>query len=223
MAKKKLIHFAENVHFRHLFQQSYKELMEGFPMKGRWRSNFFMNSNPVILELGCGKGEYTVTLALANPGRNFIGMDIKGARLWKGCKMVEAHQINNAAFVRSRVELLEHFFTPGEVNEIWLTFPDPHEPNRRLRKRLTSPNFLEKYRKVLAPDGLIHLKTDNAGLYHYTLEVIGSAGHHLVHASEDIYNDGGSPEATSVQTFYESKFREQGVPIKYVEFRLRHE
>jgi tRNA (guanine-N7-)-methyltransferase len=223
VAKKKLIHFAENLHFRHLFQQSYTELMEGFPMKGRWRSGFFRNSNPVVLELGCGKGEYTVNLALANPGKNFIGIDIKGARLWKGCKLVEENQIANAAFIRSRVELLDHFFSPGEVDEIWLTFPDPHDPHRRSRKRLTSTNFLEKYRKVLAPDGLIHLKTDSLSLFQYTLEVIRDQGHILVQASEDIYKDGGGIESTSIQTFYEGKFREQGIPIKYIEFRLRHE
>lgn len=223
MAKKKLIHFAENVNFNHLFQQSYNELMKGFPLRGKWKSDYFQNGHPLIIELGCGKGEYTVNLAIKNPECNFIGMDIKGARLWKGCKMVEEMKIRNAAFIRSRIELLEHFFAPGEVDEIWLTFPDPHEPNRRARKRLTFPRFLEKYRQVLSKNGLIHLKTDNPGLFEYTLEMIKTGGHELIFASENIYQDAENHDATAIQTFYEAKFREEGIPIKYVEFKLSHD
>lgn len=222
MAKKKLIHFEENLSYRHLFQQSYQELMAGFPLKGCWNRDYFRNDQPIILELGCGKGEYTVNLAQANPGRNFIGMDIKGARMWKGCKMVEELQIQNAAFVRSRIELVEHFFGKDEVSEIWITFPDPHVVNRRAHKRLTSPRFLERYSQILMPGGIIHLKTDNTSLYNNTLDTIMEHGHELVFASDDVYNHPGAEEAKSVQTFYEAKFRTEGIPIKYLEFRLRH-
>jgi tRNA (guanine-N7-)-methyltransferase len=222
VAKKKLIHFAENLTFSHLFQLSYKQLMEGFPIKGNWNKDYFQNQHPVILELGCGKGEYTVNLAQAHPERNYIGIDIKGARLWKGCKMVDELNIRNAAFIRSRVELLEHFFAKGEVNEIWLTFPDPFEPGRRTNKRLTSPPFLERYRQVLAVDGIIHLKTDNSGLFHYTLGVIKEHGHELIYASEDVYEEDDEHAATAIQTFYEQKFRSDGIPIKYLEFKLKH-
>jgi tRNA (guanine-N7-)-methyltransferase len=222
VGKKKLIHFEENLSFGHLFQQSYPELMAGFPLKGLWNKDFFRNPHPIVLELGCGKGEYTVNLAQADPGRNFIGIDIKGARMWKGCKLVEERQIRNAAFVRSQIELLEHFFDPGEVSEIWITFPDPHEPNRRAHKRLTSPRFLERYRKILAPGGIIHLKTDNSLLYDYTLGIIRADGHELMLASDDLYRETGAEQARSVQTFYEAKFRSEGIPIKYLEFRLNH-
>jgi tRNA (guanine-N7-)-methyltransferase len=222
VAKKKLIHFEENLSFRHLFQQSYLELMAGFPLKGCWSRDYFRNGHPIILELGCGKGEYTVNLARANPGRNFIGMDIKGARMWKGCKMVEEFQIQNAAFVRSQIELAEHFFGRDEVSEIWITFPDPHVMNRRAHKRLTSPRFLGRYRQFLVPEGIIHLKTDSTSLYNYTLEIIEAHGHELIFASDDVYNNPGAAEAKSVQTFYEAKFRTEGIPIKYLEFRLRY-
>ena len=222
MAKKKLIHFAENLTFRHLFQQSYKQLMEGFTLKGKWRDGYFLNDHPIVLELGCGKGEYTVNLAIAHPEKNFLGMDIKGARLWKGCKMVEELKLRNAAFIRSRAELLEHFFSPGEVDEIWITFPDPFEPNRRAHRRLTSPGFLERYRHVLSGNGIIHFKTDNAGLFHYTLGIINDQDHELIFASEDVYHDAENHPATTIQTFYEEKFKSEGIPIKYLEFRLSH-
>lgn len=191
-------------------------------MKGNWNRDFFQNGHPVILELGCGKGEYTVNLAQAHPDRNYIGIDIKGARLWKGCKMVDELGIRNAAFIRSRVEFLEHFFGKGEVNEIWLTFPDPFEPNSRANKRLTSPPFLERYRQVLADDGIVHLKTDNSGLFEYTLWVIREYRHELIYASDDVYNEADEHAATAIQTFYEQKFRSEGIPIKYLEFRLNH-
>ncbi len=222
MAKKKLLHFAENRNFSHLFQQSYAELMAGFALKGKWRKDYFRNDNPLIIELGCGKGEYTVNLSLAYPDRNFIGIDIKGARLWKGCKMVEELNLANAAFIRSRIELIEHFFSGSEIDEIWLTFPDPHENNRRAHKRLTSPQFLERYRKILAPNGIIHLKTDSPGLFLSTIQVINEFKHELIFLSEDIYRSSLTTEATAIQTFYEEKFRQEGIPIKYLEFRLNH-
>lgn len=223
MSKKKLKHFAENANFKHLFQQSYKELLDGFSLKGKWKSEYFHNDHPLVIELGCGKGEYTVNLAIAYPEKNFIGIDIKGARLWKGCKIVEEMKIKNAAFIRTRIELLEHFFSPSEVDEIWLTFPDPHEPNRRARKRLTYPRFLDKYRLILSENGIIHLKTDSESLFRFTLETIKTEGHKLIFSSEDIYKEAINHDATAIQTFYEEKFRAEGIPIKYIEFTLSHE
>lgn len=223
MAKKKLIHFAENLTFRHLIQKTYRDLQDGFPLKGRWHSDHFGNDHPITLELGCGKGEYTVHLAQKYPDRNFIGMDIKGARLWKGCKMVEECGLTNVAFIRTRVDWLDQFFECGEVDEIWITFPDPQPQTGRINKRLTSPPFLEKYRRVIKSNGIIHLKTDNTGFFEYTLGVIRGEGHRLILSSGDLYQTDPDHEAAQVQTFYEEKYRQQGIPIKYCEFIMSHE
>ncbi len=223
MVKKKLAHFAENLTFKHLFQPPFEELTTGFPYKGNWHDGYFLNDNPITLEAGCGKGEYTVNLAIMHPDRNFIGMDIKGARLWKGCKMVQEHGLQNVAFIRSRIDFIENFFSLNELDEIWLTFPDPQPQSNRTQKRMTSPVFLEKFKNILKPEGVIHLKTDNTGLYHYTLKVIREYGHHLIISSDDIYRLEQPLEATAIQTFYEAIFRKNGIPIKYIEFTLNHE
>jgi tRNA (guanine-N7-)-methyltransferase len=223
VAKKKLLHFAENLTFKHLFQFPQFGILPDFEMKGRWHEDFFNNDNPVTLELGCGRGEYTVHLAQRHPGRNFIGLDIKGARIWKGCKMVEELGLKNVAFIRSRGDFLQSFFSKNEINEIWLTFPDPQPQSNRIQKRLTSPDFLERYKEVLEPEGIIHLKTDNEKLYRYTHRIIRENGHHLVFSSDDIYKLDSSHEATAVQTFYEEIYRKEGIPIKYIEFKLNHE
>lgn len=223
MVKKKLIRFAENFTFSNLFQQSYDELMQGFALRGRWSPDFFRNDHPVTLELGCGKGEYTVHLAMENPGRNFIGIDIKGARMWKGCKLSQEAGLSNVAFIRTRIELLEHFFGPGEVDEIWITFPDPHPTQRRVRKRLTSPIFIKRYLKVLKPGGMIHLKTDNEQLFEYTLGVINEMGHRLVLKEWDLYHSDYQGDATKIRTFYEEMFLQDGQSIKYLQFIPRHE
>ena len=223
MAKKKLAHFAENLTFKHLFQHPYRELLAGFPLKGKWHADYFQNDYPLILELGCGKGEYTVHMAMLYQERNFIGMDIKGARLWKGCKMVQEFGMKNVAFIRSRVDFLEYFFAVNEVDQIWVTFPDPQPQSNRMRKRLTSPQFLERYKKILKPGGIIHLKTDNARLYNGTLSVIKEYGHHLLFSSDDIYRMKEPHEATAIQTFYEEIYRNEGIPIKYIEFTLNYE
>jgi tRNA (guanine-N7-)-methyltransferase len=220
MTKKKLLHFAENLTFKHLFQYPHQGLLPDFPLKGKWKADYFHNDNPVILELGCGKGEYTVNLALHHPEKNFIGMDIKGARLWKGCKMVEELGLNNVAFIRSRGEFLESLFDENEVEEIWLTFPDPQPQSNRIQKRLTSPEFLLRYKNILKPDGIIHLKTDNEKLYHYTLGVLKDFGHDLIFSSDDIYSLATIHEAKAIQTFYEDIYRKEGIPIKYIEFKL---
>lgn len=221
MAKKKLAHFAENLTFNHLFQHPHYGFPEEFSMKGRWHREFFHNDHPLTLELGCGKGEYTVNLAMQKPERNFIGIDIKGARIWKGCKMVQDLGMKNVAFIRSRVDFIEYYFSENEVDEIWVTFPDPQPQSNRIQKRLTSPEFLERYNKILKPGGVIHLKTDNARLYKYTLGVIRDSGHCLLFSSEDIYRMEESHEATAIQTFYEEMFHKGGIPIKYIEFTLK--
>lgn len=221
MVKKKLVHFAENLTFPHLFQFPYLVDAEEFPLQGRWHDRYFNNDHPITLELGCGKGEYTVNLALRKPEGNFIGIDIKGARLWKGCKMVEELGISNVAFIRTRIELIGHFFNPKEIDEIWITFPDPQPQSGRVHKRLTSPDFLARYAGIMKTGGIIHLKTDNQKLYDYTLGVIHEAGHRIHYYSEDIYQREEPHPATDIQTFYEAKYHKEGIPIKYIEFSLK--
>lgn len=219
MAKKKLIHFQENLTFPHLFQPKYPELFPAFTLRGRWKEHFFHNDNPIVVELGCGKGEYTVGLAKANPNKNFMGIDMKGARLWRGCKTVSEEGLGNVAFVRTLVDHLERLFAPGEVSEIWITFPDPQ--TKKESRRLTAPVFLEKYKNVLAEGGLVHLKTDDQGLYAYTLEVIAGHGHQLLVAEEDVYNTSLMNEVTLIRTFYETRWLEMGKKICYVQFQIR--
>lgn len=223
MAKKKLAHFAENLTFKHLFQHPSLDSLADFPLKSGWHANFFHNDNPITLELGCGKGEYTVSLARLYPERNFIGMDIKGARLWKGCKMVQELGLANVAFLRSRIDFIEYFFGANEIDEIWLTFPDPQPQSNRIRKRLTSPEFIMRYKKILKPEGIIHLKTDNACLFRFTHRIIREFHHHLLFSSEDIYSLEKAHEATAVQTYYEEIYRKKDIPIKYIEFKLNYE
>jgi tRNA (guanine-N7-)-methyltransferase len=220
MGKKKLSRFEENLTFNHLFQRSFEQLQDGFHLKGRWHSNFFGNNNPIVLELGCGKGEYTTGLAERYPGKNFIGIDVKGARIWAGCKKVKEEKLKNVAFIRTRIELIEHFFGPGEVKEIWLTFSDPQPRKSRQKKRLSSPQFLKRYSNFLAGDNLIHLKTDNRPLLDYTLEVIRQHGHTLEALSYDVYGQGAPDEVTEIQTFYEQMWREEGRTIHYLSFRM---
>lgn len=220
MGKGKLKKFAENETFACLIQPSTEELLgRDHPLKGNWKQTLFHNDRPIVLELGCGKGEYTVALAERFPEKNYIGIDIKGARLWKGAKYATEHALGNVAFVRTRVELIESLFGPGEIDEIWLTFSDPQE--RKARKRLTHPRFLESYRRMLPPGGIIHLKTDSRLLYHYTLEVARCNGLPVVDCDEDIYTSGRADSGLlSIQTFYEKNFRSQGIPITYLAFRL---
>lgn len=223
MSKKKLIRFAENDTFSHLFQFSYEELSKGFPLKGKWNEDFFGNDHPITLELGCGKGEYTVFLSKKYPEKNFIGIDIKGARLWRGCKTVEEEGIKNVAFIRSRVQLLRSFFSNQEISEIWITFPDPQPRRKKEPKRLTSPEFLALYRTILKPESSIHLKTDNEGLYLFTKKVIEKGGHELIYDNPDIYGTGYEGDASAIRTFYEEMFLGEGIPIKYLQFKLSHE
>ena len=217
MGKHKLARFAENLTFPNLFQISYEQLeKEGFELKGRW-CDFFKNDNPIVLELGCGKGEYTIALARQNSDRNHIGVDIKGARLWRGAKTSNEEEMANVAFVRTRIEMIDKFFAPDEVSEIWITFPDPQP--KKPNKRLTSPRFLELYSHFLKPGAAINLKTDSRELYDYTLdEVIRPAGMTVEFATPDLYATDYCGMAKEVQTFYENMFLKEGKPITYIRF-----
>ena len=218
MGHRKLQRFAENLTFTNLFQVGFDQLeQEGFALKGRW-SSYFGNNNPITLELGCGKGDYTIALARIHPDRNYIGVDIKGARLWRGAKTAIEDPLPNVAFIRTRIELIDRFFGPDEVSEIWLTFCDPQlkKPN----KRLSSPRFLDTYSHFLAPQSVIHLKTDSQELYDYTLnEVLPTRDCQIVASTADLYNSDYQGEATMTQTFYERMFLAEGKPITYLQWK----
>ncbi|MDR2467216.1 MAG: tRNA (guanosine(46)-N7)-methyltransferase TrmB [Prevotellaceae bacterium] len=217
MGKDKLRKFRENLDFPHLFQPRIEEADE---YRGRW-SERFGNANPVVLELGCGKGEYTVALSRRFPERNYIGIDIKGARIWRGAKTVDEEQIPNAAFLRIRIEFAERFFAPDEVDEIWITFPDPQV--KKPRKRLTSQMFIERYRKFLKPGGTIHLKTDSRMLHDYTAEIARANGFELLHACTDIRTQCPDDEMQAIRTFYEMQFASRGIPITYLKFKINEQ
>lgn len=218
MARHKLAQFAENENFAHMFYMPYNELLNGFPLKGKWHSDFFKNKNPITLELGCGKGEYTVGLAKKYPDRNFIGLDLKGARMWQGAKVVEEEGLKNVAFIRTKIDQLLYFFSENEVNEIWLTFSDPQPKHER--RRLSSPRFLNLYREILKPEGIIHQKTDNRELFDYTLRVIKYFNLPLEYPTYDLYNSYYKGDASEIQTYYEKIFLKEGIPINYMQFRL---
>lgn len=219
MGHHKLEHFAENLTFPNLFQVSFDDLQhQGFALKGHW-CDHFGNHNPITLELGCGKGDYTVALARIYPDRNFIGVDIKGARMWRGAKTAVEEHLSNVAFIRTRIELIDAFFAPNEVSEIWITFPDPQP--KKPRKRLTNPRFLLAYSHFLAPSGIIHLKTDSILLHEYTLnEVLPTIHSSALFATDNLYQSDYVGEAKLTQTFYEKMFLAQGLPITYLKFSL---
>lgn len=222
-SKNKLKRFQENETFANVFQPSREEVVGGeFPLKGKWRSDFFKNDNPVVLELGCGKGEYSVGLAKLNPNKNFIGIDIKGARFWRGAKTAIEENMGNVAFVRTQIELIEHCFAKDEVDEIWITFPDPQIKYKRTKHRMTNAAFLENYKKVLKPNGLMHLKTDSEFMHGYTLGLLHGAGHEVIYANHNVYRNEGAPEeVTSIQTFYEGQYLEINKAITYIQFRIK--
>jgi len=220
--KNKLQRFAENETFTNLFQYNFIRLQQsGFPLKGLWREKFFQNKNPIVLELGCGKGEYTIGLAKARKGSNHIGMDIKGARMWRGLRDTIENEMKNVAFIRTKIELIEYFFDTNEVDEIWITFPDPQPQSSRIRKRLTSPRFLSNYRKFLKPGGVVHLKTDSDLLYDYTHEVIAAENLPIYYDTADLYAEKAALEVKKIQTFYEKIWLEQDLKIKYLRFGLQ--
>ena len=217
MTKRKLDRFEENATFPHLFQPSFETLTSGYSQKGRWHE-FFGNQHPLILELGCGKGEYTVALAKQYPGNNYIGIDIKGARIWRGARTSMENGQKNVAFLRMRIDLILNAFAENEASGIWITFPDP-QPSKA-RKRLTSPMFLNRYRQILKPGSILQLKTDNLALFEYTLETIAEEKHELLMHTFDLYNSNLQEDVMLTQTHYEKLFLAEGIPIKYLRFRL---
>ena len=221
MGKGKLQKFAEMETFSNVFQYPFSVIENvPFEMKGHWREQYFHNDNPIVLELGCGKGEYTIALAERNPNANYIGVDIKGARMWRGAKTATEQGMTNVAFLRTRIEFINSFFAEGEVAEIWITFPDPQLKTRRAKKRLTSPIFLEYYAQFLAADGWINLKTDSQHLYGYTNEVVRHFSLPCEASNNDIYGTGYADAELSVKTAYETKFLQRGLPITYTRFSL---
>ncbi|WP_242203948.1 tRNA (guanosine(46)-N7)-methyltransferase TrmB [Aestuariivivens insulae] len=222
-SKNKLKRFKENETFDNVFQPTRDELVnQEYPLKGHWRSAFFKNDNPLVLELGCGKGEYSVALAQKYPDKNFIGIDIKGARFWRGAKTAVEEQISNVAFLRTQIELIEHAFAKNEVDEIWITFPDPQIKYKRTKHRLTNAQFLERYKAILKPEGIVNLKTDSEFMHGYTLGLLHGAGHEVLYANHDVYKQEGSPEeVTGIQTFYEMQYLEQQKPITYIRFKIK--
>tara|TARA_B110000003_G_scaffold58346_1_gene58452 strand:- start:5797 stop:6477 length:681 start_codon:yes stop_codon:yes gene_type:complete len=222
-SKNKLKRFKENIFFKNVIQPTREELIDNdFEYKGKWGELFFNNNNPIVIELGCGKGEYSVELAKLYPEINFIGIDIKGARFWRGAKIATDNEIVNVAFVRSQIELVDKIFSRNEISEIWITFPDPQIKFKREKHRLINLNFIELYSKILAPNGIINLKTDSEFLHGYMLGLIKSTDFlELIYSNHNIYNNTGAPKnAVSIQTFYESKFLKQGKPITFVNFRV---
>lgn len=221
-SKNKLKRFNENKTFSNVLEPSREEIINGFKFKGTWNS-FFKNDKPIILELGCGKGEYTLALARKNPHINYIGIDIKGARFWRGAKTALEDNLKNVAFLRAQIELIEHCFLENELSEIWITFPDPQLKLKRMKHRLTNPNFLKKYQLLLKTSGMVHLKTDSEFLHGYTLGLLQEGNHEIIYAHHDIYGNSQVPEeATLTKTFYEQQFLEQGKAITYIKFRTRY-
>jgi tRNA (guanine-N7-)-methyltransferase len=216
----KLERFKEINHFSNVIQPSFDEIFQkNYKLKGKWR-DFFGNNNPVIIEVGCGKGEYTVNLGRKYSSKNFIGIDIKGNRMWVGAREALQHEINNIVFLRTRAEFLNSFFDIEEVAEIWLTFPDPQEKKRKARKRLTSARFLNQYRHLLVDNGLVHLKTDNELLFNYTLDLVKHNNLKIVNCIANIHYKQDTPSYLKIKTFYENMFIKAGKAINYLNFKL---
>lgn len=225
MGKNKLKRFSENETFENVFQPTRQEMMSGFDLKGKWNQKVFKNDHPIVLELGCGKGEYAVALAQKFPEKNFIGIDIKGARFWRGAKTALESGMKNVAFLRTQIELIDYAFAENEVREIWITFPDPQIKFRRTKHRLTHPEFLKKYHHILNQNGLVHLKTDSEFLHGYTHGIIQLQEHEVLISSHNVYHPDNRElpeEITSVQTFYEQKFLEENKNITYIRFSLKY-
>jgi len=222
LAKNKLKKFSQLEQLPNVIQPETYELKEDIPLKGNWHNQFFKNNNPIILELGCGKGEYSVALAERYPKKNFIGIDIKGNRMWVGANDSNKKQMINIAFLRIRIENIIKCFAENEVSEIWITFPDPQIKRKRQSKRLTHPNFLKKYNNFLKENAIIHLKTDSAFLYGYTLGIIHGESHELLDCTNNLYNANQTRENIDIKTHYEKIYLGKNTPITYTKFRLNY-
>lgn len=212
--------FAENESFEHLFQPRYDDIIQGFELKGKWHSDYFGNNNPIVLEMGCGKGEYTLGLAKKYPEKNFIGLDLKGARIWRGCKSSIEEELHNVAFLRTAGEFIEFMFDRGEVSEIWITFPEPHPQKAKSKKRFTSPQFNERYKNILKPNGIIHLKTDIPEFLQFSLDTIAAGNHKLLVTYKELYKEDPDDEVKEIQTFYENIWLREGRTISYLRYQL---
>jgi len=222
-SKNKLKRFRENETFSNVYQPNREEVLNNtFSLKGKWNKEVFKNDNPIVLELGCGKGEYSVELARRYPNTNFIGVDIKGSRFWRGAKTAVEENLPNVAFLRTQIELIENCFGTYEVDEIWITFPDPQIKYKRTKHRLTNEEFLARYKNILKQEGIVNLKTDSEFMHGYTLGLLHGAGHKVLYANHHVYRNEGAPEVvTAIQTFYESQYLEQNKPITYIKFQLK--
>jgi len=224
VGKNKLARWKELTSFDNVIQPEIGDVSgKDHPIKGRWNKEIFKNENPVVLELGCGKGEYSVGLATRFPGKNYIGVDIKGARMWRGAKTSNENKLPNIAFLRTRIEFINSFFKTDEVDEIWITFPDPHPGGRNSNKRLTSPWYLNSYRQFLKNKGIIHLKTDNEELFNYTKTTVIQNNLEIIVSTSDLYSESLSDDILSIKTHYEKIFLNAGLKINYICFRLDKE
>lgn len=224
-SKNKLKRFIQNESFSNVIQPKRQELLsKNFNYKGNWNSLYFKNNNPIIIELGCGRGEYTVNLAKLNPDKNYIGIDIKGARFWRGAKTSIDEKLDNVVFLRTQIELINLVFGKDEVDEIWLTFPDPQIKYQRTKHRLTNPFFINLYKKILKSKGIVHLKTDSEFLHGYTLGILKSFSINLIFSNHDIYKNNNAPdEVINIKTHYEKLFLESNKNISYLSFTFHNE
>jgi len=218
MAKRKLQNFAELETFSNVIQHMYLDSDFDHPLKGKWATAFFKNNNPITLELGCGKGEYCVGLARIHPDRNYLGIDIKGNRLWRGAKTALEDSLSNVGFIRTQVDRISNLFAPGEIDEIWVTFPDPKPKKGDARKRLTSAENSNRYWMLLGSGGTVNLKTDSRFNVDFTLETIRENGYNILRRSHDIDKDFPGDELLKIRTYYEQKFRKEGIPIHYIRY-----
>ena len=221
-SKNKLKRFKENETFSNVIQPTRQEVFDdALKLKGNWSKTFFKNEQPIVLELGCGKGEYSLNLAKMFPEKNFLGIDIKGARFWKGAKTSLEEKITNVGFLRTQIELVDLLFDENEIDEIWITFPDPQIKYKRTKHRMTNPEFLEKYKKILKPKGVVHLKTDSEYMHGYTLGLLQGLDLKIEYAHHDVYGTTNAPkEVTEIQTYYESQYLAIRKKITYLRFNF---
>ncbi|MDR3706398.1 MAG: tRNA (guanosine(46)-N7)-methyltransferase TrmB [Paludibacteraceae bacterium] len=221
MGKNKLKKFSDMESFPHVFQLSFDDIRAGaeFDMKGEWNNRFFKNNNPIVIELGCGRGEYTVGLAKFFPDKNFIGIDIKGARMWVGAKESHEEEMTNVAFLRTKIEMLSHFFGKDEVSEVWITFPDPQM--KKVTKRMMATNFMAQYQTFVRPGGIMHLKTDSNFMFTYSREMIKANGYEELFQTPDLYHSDIVDDILGIKTYYEQQWLARGLDIKYLKFELQ--